>query len=599
MPCLPQIEFLCLSNYLNGALQGGAWLLLENVHQLPPSLLSALGQRLDELHHLYAPLYQKASQNISTINPTEPLFIGAGFFEKHHVFMRLGYGCFLTFRALSPDVPANLHLLLRPVALALPDLQRVAELYLLGAGVRDASRMATRLSKLFSLECELVSGTLPCRLSLLKQVLEDTIQTLNAPVEENNSQQPNNLAVPEEGALLQALLRSPLFTILDGLHLQKLQELLCGIFPNASHMLAEPVTYRLMRSIVVEELQQVGLLPTTNVLMSLEQLSQSLSQASGVLLLGPAGSGKSTCWKSLFKIQNRLAAMEQTSTQGSQSVEIAHLYPSVLSSQEFLGWSEGPSWHYGIFPKLLHAAPHCKNVESEEQSEEFTGIQQWIVCDGAPNSIWIDSITCLLSDPPQLSLPNGQQIARPLSTFFLMEVAEAAGMSPTVVGQCALVWCCGEQTWQCMLNVLMASLPHEYHLQQDTIVELNRLAEVLVPAMLRFLARIGASSLLQVHGHQTVCPGVAEVASLARILCALLDPHLRLYEEEKPRVQGREVERLAFGSWDPEENWVTSEAVKHGFLSEAGSGKQKWREVMQPTSVFPSFFFDGFLFSPW
>ncbi|ERE80223.1 dynein heavy chain domain-containing protein 1 [Cricetulus griseus] len=537
MPCLPQIEFRCLSNYLNGALQGGAWLLLENIHQLPASLLSALGQRLDELHHLYAPLCQKASKNISTINPTKAPFVGAGFFEKHDVSMRLGYGCFLTLNVLRRDVPANLHLLLRPVAFALPDLQRVAELNLLCAGVQDASRMAIRLSRLFSLERELVSGTLPCRLPLLKQVLKDTIQTLNATKEENNSQQPHNSVAPEEAALLHALLHSPLFSILDGFRLQKLKELLCGIFPNASHVLAEPVTPRLMRSVVVEELQQLGLLPTPNTLMSLEQLSQALSQASGILLLGPAGSGKSTCWKSLLKIQNRLAAMEQTSTQGFQSVEIAHLYPSVLSTQEFLGWSEGPSWHYGIFPKLLHAAPHCNSMDSEEQLKEFTGIQQWIVCDGAPNSTWIDSITCLLSDPPQLSLPNGQQIARPLSTFFLMEVAEASGMSPTVVGRCALVWCCGEQTWQCMLNVLMASLPHEYHLLQGTITELKKLAEVLVPAVLRFLTRIGASSLLQVHGHQTVCQGVAEVTSLARILRALLDPHLRLYEEEKTGVQ--------------------------------------------------------------
>ncbi|KAL6073385.1 hypothetical protein STEG23_013716, partial [Scotinomys teguina] len=561
MPCLPQIEFRCLRNYLNGALQSGAWLLLENAHQLPPSLLSALGQRLDELQHLYAPLYQKASKNVSTINPIRPLFLGSGFFEKHHVSMRLGYGCFLTFRALSLDTPANLRPLLRPVALALPDLQRVAELNLLGAGVRDASRMAARLSKLFSLERDLVSGTLPCRLPLLKQVLEDTIQTLNATKEENNSQQPSNLPSPEETALLHSLLHSPLFSILDGLRLQKLRELLCGIFPNASHVLAGPMAHRLMKSVVVEELQQVGLLPTPNTLMCLEQLSQALSRASGILLLGPAGSGKSTCWKSLLKIQNRLAAMEQTSAQGFQPVEIAHLYPSVLSSQEFLGWSEGPSWHYGIFPKLLHAAPHCKSVGSEEQSEQFMGIQQWIVCDGAPNSTWLDSITCLLSDPPQLSLPNGQQIARPLRTFFLIEVAEAAGMSPTVVGRCALVWCCGEQTWQYMLNVLMTSLPHEYHLQQETIIELNHLAEVLVPAVLRFLTRIGASSLLQVHGHQTVCPGVAEVTSLARIFRALLDLHLRFYEEDKSHVQEDfSGSNLATQSFKPSKSRVHSDS---------------------------------------
>lgn len=341
-------------------------------------------------------------------------------------------------------------------------------------------------------------------------------------------------------------MHSPLFSILDGLRLQKLQELLCGIFPNASHVLAEPVSHRLIKSVVVEELQQLGLFPASNTVTSLEQLSQALSRASGILLLGPAGSGKSTCWRSLFKIQNRLAAMEHTSTKGFQSVEIVHLYPSVLNSKEYLGWSEGPSWHYGIFPKLLHAAPYCKSVGSEEPSEKFTGIQQWIICDGAPNHAWTDSVTCLLRDPPQLSLPNGQQIARPLGTFFLIEVAEAAGMSPTVLGRCALVWCSGEQTWHSMLSVLMASLPHEYHLQQETITEFNYLAEVLVPSVLRFLTRIGASSQLQVHGHQAVCPGVAEVTSLVRILRALLDPLLHLFEEEKSYTKGRKVKRLAF-----------------------------------------------------
>ena len=49
---------------------------------------------------------------------------------------------FMTLRALSPAMPANLRQLLRPVALTLPDLQQVAELTLLGAGIRDASRIA-------------------------------------------------------------------------------------------------------------------------------------------------------------------------------------------------------------------------------------------------------------------------------------------------------------------------------------------------------------------------------------------------------------------------------------------------------------------------
>ncbi|XP_008579798.1 PREDICTED: dynein heavy chain domain-containing protein 1-like [Galeopterus variegatus] len=532
MHCSPQIEARCLSNYLNGALQSGAWLLLEAVQHLPPGLLSALSQRLAELHHLCAPLYQAASRSTSTIDPTQPQLLGSGFFEKHHVSMRLGYGCLLTMRALNSAVPANLHLLLRPVALALPDLQQVAELTLLGAGMRDASRMASRLSKFFSLERELLSGPLPCRLPLLKQILEDTINTLNGTEEDLKSQQSHSLAAIEEMTLLRALMRSPLFSILDGLRLNNLRELLCGLFPSASQVLAEPMTTRLMKPLMVEELRQVGLHPSPGILGSLEQLSQALSRASGILLLGPAGSGKTTCWHSLFKIQHRLAAMEDTSSQGFQPVEITHLYPSVLSPQEFLGWLEGPCWHHGVFPRLLHAANHSNSVGPKGQTEESMGIQRWIICDGASSAAWLDSITCLLSDPPQLSLPNGQQIARPPGTFLLMEVADTASMSPTVVGRCALVWCGGEQTWQCMLSVLMAALPREYRLQHQTITELNRLAEVLVPATFRFLARQGASSLLQVHGQQAVCPGVAEVTSLARILHGLLDPHLRLEEEK-------------------------------------------------------------------
>lgn len=546
MPCLPQTEAQSLSNYLNGALQGGAWLLLEEAQRLPLGLLSALGQRLTQLHHLCAPLYQEASRSTSTVDPTHPQLLGSGVFEKHHVYIRLCYGCFLTLRSLSPAVPANLHLLLRPVALTLPDLQQVAELTLLGAGMRDASRMASRLSKFFSLERELVSASLPCRLPLLKQVLEDTIQDLHV-TKEPKSQQPHSLAVNEEAALLRALLRSPLFSILSGVHLHNLQELLCGLFPNARQVLAEPVTHTLRKPLLVEELQQIGLHPSPDILGSLEQLSQALSRVSGVLLLGPAGSGKTTCWHSLFKIQNRLAAREDTSAQGCQPVEITHLYPNVLSPQEFLGWLEGPCWHHGVFPRLFRAANPCKTAGPKGPPQESVGIQHWIICDGVASAAWLDSITCLLSDAPQLSLPNGQQIARPPGTFLLMEVGDATGMSPKVAGRCALVWCGGEQTWQSMLSVLMATLPHEYRLQPQTVTELNRLAQALVPATFRFLTRQGASSLLQVHGQQAVCPGVAEVTSLARILRGLLGPHLRIDEGEKAHVSGEGKRRDGLG----------------------------------------------------
>lgn len=545
IPCLPQIEAQTLSNYLNGALQGGAWLLLEAAQRLPLGLLSALGQRLAELHSHYAPLYRQFSRSISTINPTLPQLLGKGFFEKHHVDIRLGYGCLLTLRSLSPAVPSNLRLLLRPVALTLPNLQQVAELTLLGAGMRDASLLATRLSKFFSLERELVSGPLSCRLPLLQRVLADMIQALNVAKEEPTSQLPLSLAATQERALLHALLRSPLFSILDGARLYHLRELLCGIFPNARQVLAEPMAHRLRKPLLVEELQQAGLHPSTAILGSLEQLSQALGQTSGILLLGPAGSGKTTCWRSLFTIQNRLAAMEETSTQGYLPVEITHLYPSVLSPKEFLGWQEGHCWHQGILPRLLRATSQCKTVDPNSKAQGSVRTQHWIICDGVSSAAWLDSVTCLLHDPPQLILPCGQQIERLPDTFLLMEVGDATGMPPAVVGRCALVWCGGEHTWKGMLRALMTALPREYCLQPQTVTELNHLAKVLVPATIRFLTRQGASSVLQAHGQKAVCPGVAELTSLARLLRCLLNPHLRTDDETHVPGEGKGKRGLA------------------------------------------------------
>lgn len=536
IPCLSQMEAQSLSKYLNGALQCGAWLLLKAAQNLSLGLLSALGQRLTQLCHLYAPLYQKVFQNPSSINPTYSQVLGSGFFEKHDVSMRLGYGCLMTLCAQSPTVPANLHVLMRPVSLKLPDLHRVVELTLLGAGIRDASRMATRLSKFFSMECELIPGPLSYQLPLLRQILENMMHSLARTMEEPTPKHFQSIAAVEEAALLRALVNTPLFNDIDGTRLRNLYELLCGLFPAASNVLAEPLPCKLKKPVLLEKLRQIGLHPSPEILESLGQLSQALDNTAGILLLGPAGSGKTTCWHTLFKIQNQLA-MENYSNKEFQPVEITHLYPSVLSPQEFLGWLEGSYWHQGVFPGLFYQA-----MATKEWAWKSVGMQHWIICDGVASAAWLDSVTCLLSHPPQLSLPSGQQIARPQGTFLFLELRDSTGVDPTVVGRCALVWCGGKQTYQSMLSALMAALPQEYQLQQHTVTELSRMTEVLVPATLQFLTQLGANSLLQVHGQQAPCSGVAEVTSLARILRCLLNSCLQI--DEKAYSSGGEREGL-------------------------------------------------------
>ncbi|XP_056651091.1 dynein heavy chain domain-containing protein 1 [Monodelphis domestica] len=522
LPCVMHIEARCLGHYLNGALQSGAWLLLQAVSSLPTGLLSALGQRLNNLRSLYQPLLQGAPE-IPEMDPMQLHILGSSFFENHRVHVRFGYGCILTLDRQHSTLPPNLHSLLRPIAMAAPDLRQLSEMTLVGAGLRDGGRLASRLATFFSLEKELEPGLRYSRLPLLRQVLETTLQFLESSKDQLGPPLPRTLGATEEAALLLALLHCPLFSGPERPRLHMLRQLLSDIFPGAGNILATPWTTTPPK--LPDHLVQIGLHVTPDFLSSLEQLSQALKEVPGILLMGPPGSGKSTCWQSLVKVQNQLVSMGKA-YKSSKPVHTTSIYPSSLSPEEFLGWYEEHCWNHGVFAQQLLAS-----VSQRERDPQ--GVEHWLVCDGVPNSAWLDPLASLLGDVAKLSLPNGQQIPRLPEIRLLLEVVNTAGMSPVIVGSCALVWCGGQQTWQAKLANLMTMLPQEYHLLPQTMTELHHLSESLVPTMLRFLNRQGATSVLHIHGQPTASPGVTEITTMTYLLRGLLNPYLHYREEEQ------------------------------------------------------------------
>nr|XP_025044181.1 dynein heavy chain domain-containing protein 1-like [Pelodiscus sinensis] len=550
--CSHQMGLGCLSRHLSGAVQAGAWLLLEAVDQLEPGVLSGFSQLLSDLQRLCMGLREGEPQGTPTdqskdgegqkqpiralpelgldeAEPFQPCVLGNILFGERLLRVRETYGCLATMRR----VPELLRLVLRPVCLLPPALHKVAEVMLLAAGFREAEPLAKKLSSFFWLEGELGPGPAPSRLALLQRVIEAAIGTVYPPTTRPEVQAFESLA--EEPALLRALCLSPFLASMEEPRLSRVWELLRGLFPASCSLLPEARVPPQLLSAVAAQLHEDKLHTDSELTSTMVQLHQALMGSPGVLLLGPSGSGKTTAWKTLAKVLSRLAAsesLELTAGAGRPSTrrDVAYrpvstvcLCPNGLSAAEFLGWLEGGIWREGVFSRLLQGAA----ASAPASGLGVPGTQQWLVLDGSASAEWLDPISSLLRAEPALSLPSGQWLQPPETVKFLFEMPDGSSISPSISTHCTLLHCRGACVWQALLASALATVSHMHNMSQESVAMLRGLAADVVPPTLTFLQQ-NCSSVLQPHADlcSPVACGVPETAAFTRLLKVLLEQHL-------------------------------------------------------------------------
>ncbi|XP_019379303.1 PREDICTED: dynein heavy chain domain-containing protein 1, partial [Gavialis gangeticus] len=617
LPCSRQLGLDCLRRFVSGAVQAGAWLLLEELDQLAPGVLVGFGQLTADLQALCVVLREGPCSGeededweeeveeeeekedtsagdapalpelgVDEAQPFQPRILGHILFGDRLLRVRETFGCLATLR----QVPATPRLALRPVALLPPDMQTVAELALLAAGFREASRLAHKLAAFFRLEGELGPGPGPGRLSLLKGVVQTATSILHPPVPPGTScAQLSALAgLSEEPALVQALCLSPLLAGPEGPRLAQLRELLRSVFPVAGATLPECQAPAPVMRAVLAELQADGLHADLNLASAVGQLHQALQGSASVLLVGPVGSGKTTAWRTLAKALSRLATSEALEVPSGDSrlhgredvallpVSATCLCPNALSAPEFLGSMDGSVWTDGIFSRLMQRARHCSSVlhghalpcrptaGGVPETAAFARILRAQLDRHLPPehrlatsealevpsgdsrlhgredvALLPVSATCLcpnaLSAPEFLGSMDGSVWTDGIFSR-LMQRAVASGLAPSSQ-QWLVVDGAASPEWLEPIATLLGPepalvLPSGQRIQAPEgvklLLELLRgLAEELFPPTLAFLQRHCSSVL---HGHALPCRptagGVPETAAFARILRAQLDRHL-------------------------------------------------------------------------
>ena len=166
------------------------------------------------------------------------------------------------------------------------------------------------------------------------------------------------------------------------------------------------------------------------------QLFDTFDVRFGVMIVGPTGGGKTTCYEVLAESITTLRREKNSKDQRYQAVRREVLNPKSISMGELYGEVNPISqeWRDGLASKIMREA-------ALENKEEKT----WVVFDGPVDALWIENMNTVLDDNMTLCLANGQRIKLRPQMRMLFEVQDLAVASPATVSRCGMVYMTPEE----------------------------------------------------------------------------------------------------------------------------------------------------------
>lgn len=595
--CCSSTSFVAVSQMFLGALQSGAWLVLSSVDLLEQGILSILGQCLTDIHQCLSINLENGQQKELQDHSDK-----VRHFDKNHSEMMTGikcqvlfgenkilakpsYGCIIiSSNGYSAEIPENLRITTRPVSFMHPDSSIIAEVLLISLGFSEATSISRRLISLISLSSDLFC--LPefvCRdrcswLVLLRKVIDASGIYLYRKSEETPEERPTNVsvsasenilqdyhlsphkftskpsmanAIREEQALIKGVMSVLLSAICDHNTAFQFCNIFEEIFPAARYCpdfqyIIEEKERNVLRNAVTEELQQTAFCADSQILDNALTLHQTLKFSKAAVIVGPAGSGKTTLYRALAGAHRRLAgtSVEEIvadtnllSRSSWCSVDIIVLFPNALSHEELFGAcsEQTGSWRDGAFTKVLRDSEQYEfSGHSLPQTKQKHGPQKvkWLVLDGEPLICpkWFDSLSTLCNpENPFLSLSSGEKIHPSQEGIkILVETTSLDDATPSALARCSLVCISGNDTWKNVWKAEMDVLYWEHVLDQNCLKMWRCLAEDLFSSTIIFLRHKGLNSAMSNEGLDAstsstgIANGLQEVMSFIKILYALL-----------------------------------------------------------------------------
>ena len=399
--CSDQIGYKQMGKLFMGLSAAGAWTCLDEFNRIDIEVLSVVAQQMRLLRRARVAGQDEVNFE-GTLIPV----------NEHHVIVTMNPGY-----AGRTELPDNLKVLFRPVAMMVPDYALIAEIMLLAEGFDTAKILAKKMVRMYKLSSEQLSQQ--CHYDYGMRAVKSVLVMAGSLKRENAN-------LSEDVVLIKACRDSnvPKFLASD---LPLFHAIINDLFPGVHVPYS---SYDSLQTAIVEQLMKAGLQPVPKYIAKILQIFETQQVRFGVALVGPTGAGKTEGYKVLA------AAMNDLHSKGLaeglvQDVVMKILNPKAVSMDELYGC-------YNIFTQEWTDGLASSIMRDFAEQDELT--QRWTIFDGPVDALWIENMNTVLDDNMTLCLANGERIKLKPQMKCFFEVQDLEVASPATVSRLGVVY---------------------------------------------------------------------------------------------------------------------------------------------------------------